>query len=76
MTVLTYTTELTSLPGQWRGGIAGKEHTANVSCPKCGWIISLSRHKILDDGSVVPSLVCPYESCTFHDYVKLEGWKT
>jgi hypothetical protein len=35
--------------------------------------MSLSLHRIAADGTVSPSLVCPYY-CGFHDYVRLVGW--
>jgi hypothetical protein len=31
-------------------------------------------HTVADDGTVSPSLVCPFAPCTFHEFVKLEGW--
>lgn len=50
------------------------QRSASVACPDCGRTASLSGHDIADDGTVTPSVVCPYEGCSFHDYVKLEGW--
>lgn len=81
MTELTYDPELTLLggrknkhAGRWKGGISDGKKTANASCPKCGRIASLSQHSISQDGKVTPSLVCPFDDCDFHDYVKLVGW--
>lgn len=48
--------------------------TALVKCPGCGRHASLSAHEIRHDGSVFPSLVCPYDGCEFHEFVKLEDW--
>lgn len=31
-------------------------------------------HRVLRDGWLMPSLVCPY-SCSFHEFVRLVGWK-
>jgi len=31
-------------------------------------------HRILDDGSVHPSVVCPRDGCTFHEWVQLADW--
>jgi hypothetical protein len=62
-------------PGVWRPAkIENDKRTATVSCPKCGKSASLSDHEIAADGAVTPSLVCPHEPCTFHEFVKLEGW--
>lgn len=40
-------------------------HLASVS-PKV--------HTIAADGTLSPSYVCPREGCSFHDFVRLEGW--
>lgn len=67
-------------PGTWRGArLADGHRTATVSCPGCGRAASLSDHEIAVDGTVSPSLVCPYADdperpCAFHDHVRLEGW--
>ena len=75
MTILTYDPELNH-PGCWKGGgKPGGKRTALVACPKCGQIATLSDHEIDADGTVKPSLVCPFDPCRFHDHVKLEGWK-
>ena len=43
-------------------------------CPT-GHIGSLrEHHQIAADGTVSPSVVCPHEGCTFHEFVKLENW--
>lgn len=31
-------------------------------------------HSVAPDGVVSPSYVCPIDGCTFHDFVKLDGW--
>lgn len=33
-----------------------------------------SEHAVAPDGTVTPSVVCPYDNCGFHEMVKLEGW--
>lgn len=48
--------------------------TAMIACPECGREGSLSDHSIGPDGIVTPSVVCGYFGCSFHDWVKLEGW--
>lgn len=34
-----------------------------------------SHHTIADDGTVSPSVVCPREGCSFHEFIRLDGWK-
>lgn len=63
--------------GEWRGtgpGAPGSKRSAMVCCPGCGKIASLTDHAIDPDGTVTPSLVCPFE-CGFHDLVRLLDWK-
>lgn len=61
--------------GVWRGARRdGGPRTANLSCMGCGQPASLTGHEIASDGTVTPSVVCPYEDCDFHDYVRLIGW--
>lgn len=31
-------------------------------------------HRIADDGTVHPSVVCPIDGCGFHEFVRLVGW--
>ncbi len=50
---------------------------ALIGCPSCGQVGHLS-HEIKEDGTVSPSIVCPYaeeKGCTFHDHGVLVGWK-
>ncbi len=62
--------------GEWRGACRrGSPRTALVCCPGCGKIASLSGHSIDPDGKVYPSLVCPFDKCSFHEFVKLADWK-
>jgi len=49
--------------------------SALVTCPLCGQPSSLDGHQIGVDGAVSPSLVCPREGCTWHVWVRLEGWR-
>ena len=60
--------------GCWRRVQSEGVPTANASCPKCGLSASLSDHDIAENGQVSPSLVCPGETCDFHDNVTLVGW--
>ena len=52
----------------------GVKESAAVSCPKCGEVCSLTEHSVAADGTVSPSLVCPF-NCGYHAMVKLQGWK-
>lgn len=60
-------------PGTWKG-LQSYKRSASATCPECGRTCSLLDHTIADDGAVHPSLVCPYDDCSFHEWVKLEGW--
>lgn len=53
------------------------------SCPDCGGLGNIgnlsqakfgSGHKVAPDGTVTPSVVCPYDECGFHDHVRLADW--
>jgi hypothetical protein len=62
--------------GCWHGGRKSDgTRTATLQCPGCGKVASMSQHTIEPDGTVSPSAVCPYEGCTFHQWIRLEGWK-
>jgi hypothetical protein len=39
-----------------------------------GHLLTLREHSIEADGMVSPSVLCPEPDCTFHAYVRLEGW--
>lgn len=49
-----------------------------ATCPGCGLQMSISRrvHVVMDDGTLAPSLVCPFgdRGCTFHAFVRLRPW--
>lgn len=70
--------DIDTVKGRWKGGIRdGSGRTAIISCPKCGGFGSLGNHTIKTDGTVEPSVVCPYAKefgCDFHDHVKLNSW--
>lgn len=63
------------LPGTWKGLKTIKGRSASFTCPN-GHIGTLSDHDIAEDGSVSPSVVCPYENCGFHEFIRLEGWQS
>lgn len=49
-----------------------KQGTLFVTCPN-GHTASLIDHSVSSDGEVTPSLVCPEDSCDFHEFVRLNG---
>lgn len=61
-------------PFPWRSGPSGI--IATMTCPGCGKDLSISGkiHTIATDGAVSPSMVCPHQPCTFHAFIRLEGW--
>lgn len=60
-------------PGTWKPVYVDMKRTAKLACPGCGNAAVLD-HEIAPDGTVTPSVECPFEPCTFHDDVKLLGW--
>ena len=58
-------------PGTWRYG--PDEGEAYLVCPGCGFD-SLLNHEIGPDGTVSPSVACPITTCSFHDWICLDGW--
>ncbi len=70
--------------GVWSPFVYGPERRqgAVVVCPDCGGGMSVgggnvfgSSHAIAGDGTVTPSVVCPYAGCSWHVFVRLEGWR-
>ncbi len=59
--------------GTWHRDL--RTGVVSLSCPACGKLGSLKDHTIRADGSVYPSVVCPHETCGFHAYLTLRGWK-
>lgn len=47
-------------------------YSAMVCCPGCEKVCSLLDHTIDSDGTVNPSLGCPF--CSFHEFVILDDW--
>jgi hypothetical protein len=50
---------------------------ATLTCPLCRNLCSIGRgrHTIAADGTVQPSMVCPHHGCTFHEFIRLDGWE-
>jgi hypothetical protein len=46
---------------------------AEMTCSQ-GHSLVLKGHSVGADGQVAPSVVCRADGCTFHDFVRLEGW--
>ena len=76
------------VPNTWKPlNMPDGSHSATYVCPN-GHNGLLDAHKIDTDGVVTPSVVCegypagfrfreaPAEPCTFHDFLKLDGWPT
>ncbi len=70
-------------------GKRGEEHqlfSICIACPKCGKSAALwiernykkvgQNHSIAEDGTVSPSVVCPYAPCDFHEFVRLQDYIT
>lgn len=45
-----------------------------LSCMDCGKQARMARHNVSEDGTVHPSIVCPFNGCTSHIWGKLEDW--
>ena len=71
----------TLAPGQyapihWRFPVPAPVHLHAVACcPSCGRRMSIASrvHSVSEDGTLAPSLVCPY-ACDFHVFARLDGW--
>ena len=62
-------------PGTWFATVLESGTlSAMLNCPRCGRAASLADHEISTDGTVTPSVVCPFDPCKFHDSVRLNGW--
>lgn len=64
--------------GRWKRITSDGKPTAIITCPSCGGFGSLANHNIAADGTVTPSLVCPWTKelgCSYHEMGKLEGWR-
>ena len=59
--------------GKWQLIVLDGKKMARLSCPGCG-CQALLDHQIDEEGGVTPSVVCPELGCTFHEFVRLEGW--
>lgn len=50
----------------------------SIKCALCGRCATLRSsqggHAIAADGTASPSVVCPYDACSWHVFVKLVDW--
>lgn len=61
--------------GEWCFVISySKKREPAIGCPNCGCHARLD-HEIAADGTITPSIVCPFKDCDFHNWGVLEGWK-
>jgi len=72
---MNFTFSETREPGTYKPVLDGNRRTAIVVCPRCGSRLHLSPHLVLNDGTVTPSVVCR-SSCTFHEFITLDGWSS
>jgi hypothetical protein len=70
--VLRHRPELGSFPdpGEW----VFWDSRLILACPGCGQLWDMSHRTIGDDGTVAGSIVCSEKGCSFHRYVRLDGW--
>lgn len=54
----------------------GFKNLALITCPN-GHVTRMvsTVHRVDPDGTVHPSYVCTVGSCTFHRFIRLEGWQ-
>lgn len=62
-------------PGSWWRALRGRVF---IRCPECKMPTQMGTdadgHAVNVGGEVHPSVECPTKGCTFHRYVRLEGW--
>ncbi|ACS40453.1 MULTISPECIES: hypothetical protein [Methylobacteriaceae] len=46
---------------------------AEMTCSQ-GHALVLKDHTVTAEGRVLPSVVCQARGCTFHEFVRLDGW--
>jgi hypothetical protein len=64
----------TPLPSWIPVSLPDGRKTADVVCPN-GHQGLIEDHEIAASGQVSPSVVCTQDGCTWHVWIKLEGWE-
>jgi hypothetical protein len=49
------------------------KQTIAIACGGCGRAMCLPNHRIAEDGSITPSVVCPF-GCGWHVFLLLKDW--
>lgn len=71
-----------AVPGTWQSVEHEPDYNldrdtmAYLCCRKCGHRTIIRTHKIADDGTVTPSLVCPIQGCDEHVMGTLMEWQS
>ncbi len=62
-------------PGHWKPCHPSTMHRfkAEMTCPN-GHGMTLKGHAVGSDGTLYPSVVCPYPDCNFHEFSYLADW--
>jgi hypothetical protein len=71
MILIPRTKKIEGARGHWAVGLRRR---VMIWCPKCG-MRSYLDHEIAGDGTVTPSVVCPWRGCDWHVHVKLDKWE-
>lgn len=60
----------------WEGEPVACAHDVALLTCSAGHTTRMSGdiHSVAADGAVSPSYVCTVAGCSFHDYVRLDGW--
>ena len=62
-------------PGTWKGVTGKADIKAVLRCPDCRHRQFLGeKHTVSANGDVNPSVVCPYDDCSWHVHITLLDW--
>lgn len=57
-----------------------KKQLILLTCPNCKGLCTLHNgddyHAIAADGVVTPSVICPHDSCDYHEFIRLLDWES
>lgn len=67
---------MTVIPREHWDFLADPHPVPRVECPLCkrGMLGPNAPHGIRSNGEVFQSVICANAGCTFHDYIRLDGW--